>query len=229
MKMKIHIVVGLMAVFLAAGLFGCKDKNENGEPATPGVCHDPWPLKRFLLLYGGDSDMSEDTVAAIATRFEYGISDPPQTVRALLSHPATIFKGTYRYNSLTDNYVTSTSGTPEHDWLVEHAAEYGVGEDGMYLHYWEDTTITLQGETITIPGWGGGSAANPEEARIPVYYSNLSRRATCFSTPEARALHRDYNIDQVLNVPVVDDVFPVGIMFDNSAMTKSFSRHSGEP
>lgn len=190
---------------------------------STGPCAASWPLERWLLLYGGElvGNVSDDVLDAIAQRFEFSVGDPPETVRGLMDRPGSIFRGAYRYNSLTDNYVTSQSGTPEHDWLTDPVR--ALPDDGAYLHYWVDTTITLQGETITIPGWQpdspktGASADSPEQARIPVYYSDLSRRATHFGTQAARDLHRDYNIERVLGQPIVDDIYPLGVMFDNSS------------
>ncbi|MBW2528783.1 MAG: hypothetical protein JRI23_31700 [Deltaproteobacteria bacterium] len=226
-----------LALLLATACSSSDDGGDGGSGGTggttttptgtgggvAGTCAESWPLKRWLLLYGGElvGSATDAELDAIAQRFEFSVGDPPETVRDLTQRPGSVFRGAYRYNSLTDNYVASQSGTPEHDWLTDPVR--ALPDDGAYLHYWVDTTITLQGETITIPGWqpdspkAGASADGPEQARIPVYYADLSRRATHFGTQAARDLHRDYNVERVLGQPVIDDIYPLGVMFDNSS------------
>ena len=154
-----------------------------------------------------------------AQRYEVGISgvgDNGDAQRATIKALNPNFQW-YVYNSGTDNYVTSPSGTPEHDLLVSLAGSRGWDVEEAYLHYWDDTRVILEGDTLLIRGWGGGSAVTPAEARIPVYYSNLSRRAAHFSTPRAAQLYREVMVRLAFGTPFSgSSVYADGIFLDNS-------------
>ena len=102
------------------------------------------------------------------------------------------------HNSLSDNFVppASPAATREHDWLQAHAAAYGVDPEDVYLHFWTDTEVQLEGQNIVVPGWqpgspkAGATAATRFAARVPVYYRNLTRRIG----PTSRAFHSEVSI-----------------------------------
>ncbi|MBI3963493.1 MAG: hypothetical protein HY341_00685 [Candidatus Kerfeldbacteria bacterium] len=128
----------------------------------------------------------------------------------------------YQYNSITDNYVPPDYPfVDEHNWLVANAEAYGVDDpEDVYLHYAEDTVVTLQGTAFTVPGWPNGSAQSREEARIPVYYSNPNtpRRVSAFHTPELRALWRAYHVSLFqTTLPLSNGEYWSGFMFDNAS------------
>ncbi len=123
----------------------------------------------------------------------------------------------YVYNSGTDNYVSSTVGTPEHDLLVERAGAHGWDVEEAYMHYWDDTRLVLEGDTVFVRGWGGGTAAAAAEARVPVYYRNLSRRVAHFSTSRAAQLHREVMVRLAFEQPFTgSNLYADGIFLDNS-------------
>ena len=156
--------------------------------------------------------------ASIAERYELGIGQSSvagDAVREL--HPGF---GWFVYNSLQDNYV-SVQQLGEHNWLMSRAQSAGVDPEVVYLHYYDDTYISLQGQTIFVPGWGGGSASTKAEARLPVYYSNKSRIMCNYSDPTARQFYKEYMV-QFLKNGASDawgpsDDYYSGIFWDNCA------------
>ncbi|HZL85761.1 MAG TPA: hypothetical protein VFD07_10330, partial [Candidatus Krumholzibacteria bacterium] len=175
------------------------------------------PLRHALLWYS--NTQSQQILQTAVGRYEAGItgkndSGDAQRLQIKALDPA--FRW-YVYNSGTDNYVSGPTGTPEHDLLVSLAASRGWDVEEAYLHYWDDTQVIIEDETLLIPGWGGGTATNPAQARIPVYYSNLSRRITNFSTPRAAQLHREVIVRLAFETPFDgSSVYPDGLFMDNS-------------
>ena len=134
--------------------------------------------------------------ASIAERYEFGIGQRSITGDAIRElHPGF---GWFVYNSFQDNYV-SVQGLAEHNWLISRAQAAGVDPDVVYMHYYDDTYISLQGATIFVPGWGGGSASTIAEARLPVYYSNKSRIMCNYSDPTARQYYKEYMVQKLEN------------------------------
>jgi len=119
------------------------------------------------------------------------------------------------YNSATDNYVPSS----EDGALTQKAQSYGIDPEVAYMHYWDDTVINLNGSSISIPGYGGGSATNPADARVVVYYPDKSRRAPTFDTANARRLHKEVMADLAFKTPVPGtSVYADCIFLDNSSV-----------
>jgi len=57
-------------------------------------------------------------------------------------------------------------------WLENWAIDNGHDPENIYYHYYYDTTINLSnGNTLTIPGYGGGTATSLEEARLRVRWN----------------------------------------------------------
>ena len=194
--------------------------------ALPFACPNSWPLRRGLVMYNVGGALPQSTLNYIAPRFEITVKGHPTDISYLTqNHPG--FIATY-YNSLSDMYAPTPNNTfhPEHDWLFAHAAEYGLDPEDIYLHFWKDTTVTLQGQTgILIPGWQpdspkpGASATSRDQARIPVYYADLSRRAKNYgdvSDSPLRRLHRAARVDSILQA-ISPGVYYSGVMFDNAA------------
>ena len=176
-----------------------------------------WRLKHGVIWY---SRARDDTVRQqAAQRYGVGITgkgDGEDADRVAIKTLNPGFRW-YVYNSGTDNYVTSRQGTAEHDLLQSLAASTGTDVEEAYLHYWDDTRVVLEGETLLVRGWGGGTAANGAEARLPVYYRNLSRRAVNFSTPRALRLHREVMVHLAFDTPFAgSNLYPEGIFLDNA-------------
>ncbi len=58
------------------------------------------------------------------------------------------------------------------NWLENWATNNEYDPEDLYYHYYYDTTINLaNGNTLTIPGFGGGSAQSLEEARLRVRWN----------------------------------------------------------
>ncbi|MCK4414008.1 MAG: PKD domain-containing protein, partial [Candidatus Eisenbacteria sp.] len=174
-------------------------------------------LQHALVCYAGPGGASLEANAVIAQRYRLGITgnsagSGAQEVKQLRPD----FQW-YVYNSITDNYVHSTTSN-EHALLEDFAAQQGWDPEEGYLHFYDDTVLKLQGDTVSVPGWGGGSAETPAEARVPVYYSNLSRRACHFATPEARQLHLWVVLATTIDMTFAGtDLYPDGIFLDNCA------------
>ncbi|MCF6307735.1 MAG: T9SS type A sorting domain-containing protein [Flavobacteriaceae bacterium] len=57
-------------------------------------------------------------------------------------------------------------------WIEDWATNNGHNPEDLYYHYYYDTTINLaNGNTLTIPGFGGGSAETLEESRLRVRWN----------------------------------------------------------
>ena len=174
-------------------------------------------LRHGVLWYSSARD--EAILQRAVARYEVGVTgkgDGADAQRAEMKVLDPSFRW-YVYNSGTDNYVTSETGTPEHDLLLSLAASRGWNVEEAYLHYWDDTRVVLEEDTVLIRGWGGGSAVTPAEARIPVYYRNLSRRAVHCATRRAAQLHREAMVRLAFETPFEgSNVYPDGIFLDNS-------------
>ena len=178
----------------------------------------------FLIYYDdpnwpGGADhvaVNEAQRADIAARYELGVGQ--STIAADAVRELRPDFGWFVYNSFQDNYV-AVQGMDEHNWLMSQAAAAGVDPEVFYMHYYDDTRISLQGQTIFIPGWGGGSASTKAEARLPVYYSNKSRIMCNYSDPTARQFYKEYMVQKLQQHP--DDGYSVssgywtGIFWDN--------------
>ena len=124
----------------------------------------------------------------------------------------------YVYNSGTDNYVPpNTTGLAEHNLLSSLCAGRGWDPEIAYLHYYDDTRVVIERDTVFIPGWGGGSAKYPAQSRIPVYYKNLTRRLVNFSTPQSARLHRQALVQLAFDTPFEGTtLYPDGLFLDNT-------------
>jgi hypothetical protein len=184
-------------------------------PCNPAAAESP--LHHGVVWY---SNARDDALRQRAAgRYEVGITgknDGQDADRVAMKALDPSFQW-YVYNSGTDNYVTSPSGTPEHDLLVSLANARGWDVEEAYMHFWDDTRMVLEGDTVLVRGWGGGSAATAAEARIPVYYRNLSRRVVHFATPRAAQLHREAMVQLAFGMPFSgSSVYADGLFLDNS-------------
>jgi PKD repeat protein len=118
------------------------------------------------------------------------------------------------YNSGSDNTVPSD----EDDLIAVIAAEHGTDAEECYIHYMDDTTLRIQDHDVFIPGWPDGSAEIEAEARVVVYYYDLSRRGVGFSTFLARQVNKEVMLRlSVHGTFYQTDLSPDGILLDNSA------------
>ena len=123
----------------------------------------------------------------------------------------------FTYNSVFDNYVSGPE-VEEDDLITTVAAAHGWDHEEAYMHFYDDTYVTLQGNTVFVPGWEGGSATDPSQARVPVYYSNLSRRLVNFSTYRAQQLNKEVFVALDLDAPAPGyDFYADGLFLDNSS------------
>jgi hypothetical protein len=182
----------------------------HGPLATPGLQHG-------VIWYTAGSAAQ---VQEAALRYVVGItskgdaSDPQKAQIKSLN-------GQFRwfvYNSATDNYVTSTPGFgEEHAALAALATQRGWNVEDAYLHYYDDTRVVLEGDSVFIPGWGAGQASTPASARVPVYYRDLSRRAVNFSTTRAAQLHKEVMVSLAFDTPFSGTaLYPDGLFMDNA-------------
>ncbi len=76
-------------------------------------------------------------------------------------------------NAKIMKYLAYHSITPTTmNWLEDWATNNGYNPEDLYYHYYYDTTINLaNSNTLTIPGFGGGSAQSLEEARLRVRWN----------------------------------------------------------
>jgi len=188
--------------------------------AQPFHCPNAWPLRRALIAYDApDVHYSAQLLDYLAARFEFSDEINAYNVGQLKQRNPNFYA--LSRNSLSDNFVYPSTQTDEHDWLTAHAADYGVGPEDIYLHFWTDTEIVLEGQSIVVPGWqpgspkSGATAATRADSRVPVYYKNLTRRATNFSTAPIRALNRAYSLSRVAQ-PIIGGIHWEGFFFDNA-------------
>jgi hypothetical protein len=189
---------------------------------APFRCPNAWPLRRALIAFDAPTvHYSNEQLDYLASRFEFSIEINSYNVVQVKQRNPNFYP--LIRNSLSDIFVPPADSTltHEHDWLAAHAADYGVEPEDVYLHFWTDTEVVIQGQSMVLPGWQPGSpkpgatAASRADSRVPVYYKNLTRRATNFSTPQLRAAHRAYNLSLVEN-PLADNIYWEGIFFDNA-------------
>jgi hypothetical protein len=174
-------------------------------------------LKNGVVWYARAPN--DEILSVAASRYLVGVGGrewSEEKVRIKSMNPE--FKW-FVYNSGTDNYVPPHEGeTREHDALLTLAQRKGWDAEEAYLHYFDDTRAIIQGDTILVPGWGGGGATQPEQARVPVYYKNLSRRVANFSTLKGAQLHREVMTSLAFDAPFEStDLYPDGLFLDNSA------------
>jgi len=179
-------------------------------PSSPNMVHG---MVYFTRAQGAGPLMN----ALIARRYALGVAGLEIAQNAQeIKHLNPDFEW-YVYNSITDNLVGSSTD-PEDALISRIAARHGWDHEEAYLHFRDDTSLILEGKLVSVPGWGGGSAASKAQARVPVYRADLSRRVVNFSTPEARQLNKE-----VILALTLDRVFdntslhPDGIFFDNCA------------
>ena len=169
-------------------------------------------LRHTIVYYAKAPDAA--TRQVIADRYDMGLTGDPGTDGVAIKALNPDFQW-FTYNSATDNYVTGNEDQ-EHVALTAFTAARGFPLEDTYLHYWDDTQLNLDGEVITIPGWGGGSATDPAQARMPVYYKDLSRRLVNFSTPGARQIQKEFMIQFNLEKPFTGtNLYPDGFFMDN--------------
>lgn len=190
---------------------------------APFECPNAWPLNRAVLMYSRATGTAQ--LDAIAQRFNFTAElwDSNDLARIQQTNPDFY---AVQYNSISDNYVPPVTGEPaaEHNWYFANAASYGIDPEDIYLHFWEDSIVRLEGQNITIPGWQpdspkpGATAATRNESRVPVYYASLIRRAVNFGTPAVRAFHLAYHV-YLLQQPIgpSTNLYWSGFMFDNAA------------
>src|SRR5262245_3318672 len=174
-------------------------------------------LRHGVLWYTTTNNAGQ--LSNVASRYEVGVTgkDLPPANMVTIKTQNPNFRW-FVYNSGSDNYVPPNSQTAEHDALVAKAAARGWDIEECYLHYYDDTQLVLEGDTLTVPGWGGGSAVNAADARVPVYYKSLVRRVINTSTGRARQLHKEVFVAQALDTPFTGtSLYPDGIFLDNSA------------
>jgi hypothetical protein len=206
----------LVSLVLCAA--GVATRGGAAAAAPAGTVTSPSGLRHGVIWYARAA--SDDVRIRAAQRYSLGVtgkqepSDPDKVfIKAL--NPDFHW---YVYNSGTDNYVVSRpGGSGEHALLLAIAAQHGWDPEDGYLHYFDDTRIVLQGDTVSVPGWGGGSAATPDQARVPVYYADLSRRLANFATPRARQLQKEVMLRLAFGTPFNNStLYPDGIFLDNS-------------
>ncbi len=228
-----RVVLGTFAVAgvaLIAGMMFHAISPERLSSATPTAkaaftCTGfPNPLRRALTMYARAANTTR--LNYIADHFELAaeaFGDEAASIRQ--RNPNFRF---VNYNSITDNYI-SRGAVDEHNWLMANATTYGVTDpEDVYLHYSQDTVSRLDGINVTIPGWNPScspnctppaTATSRSQARVAVYYSDLSRRVPAFHTTELRALQRAYHV--YLLTQVIrggGNQYWDGFMFDNASL-----------
>jgi len=66
------------------------------------------------------------------------------------------------------HYIIITD-TEELNALQTYATANGYDVESAFLHYYDDTTATMNGQSVTIPGYGGGTATSLSQARVKNY------------------------------------------------------------
>ena len=173
-------------------------------------------LKHALLYYTGAEGPPDSINVLVAERYMIGV-----TGLGIASNAVTIKDSNpdfqwYTYNSCSD---TDISGDSYEDSLIGSVTStHGWDHDVAFIHYYDDTETILQGETLSVPGWIGGSADSIHKARVPVYWSDLSRRVMNFSTFEGSQTNKEviikFTVDRVFDGT---ELYPDGVFLDNCA------------
>jgi hypothetical protein len=217
------VAMVFVAWTLAAGTPPVGSSRGSGPPPAgpgrePGAVPAGSGLKHGVVWYTKAPD--EGICRLAASRYTVGVTgkgDLSDADKVTIKSHNPDFRW-FVYNSGTDNYVESAQGTEEHALLCTLAMRRGWDPDAAYLHYWDDTRLVLEGDTLWVRGWGGGGAKQASEARVPVYYKNLSRRVTNFSTRRAAQLHKEVIVRLAFDTPFQGSQFYAdGIFLDNSA------------
>lgn len=179
--------------------------------------HSSMALRFGVIWYSAAPD--EDTRIVAARRYGVGVTgkgDRSDADKGAIRSMNGRFEW-FVYNSCSDNY-TPPARSDEHDLLIAAARRHGLDPEVLYMHYFDDTRVVMNGDTLFIPGWGRGSARHPADARIPVYYSDLTRRATCFADLKGAQVHREVILSMAFDEPFDDtSLYPDGIFLDNAA------------
>jgi len=174
-------------------------------------------LRHGMIWYVSAQNPSDCDLAA--RRYEIGVagregSSDVEKAQIRAQNPS--FRW-FVYNSGTDNYVTPENGIEEYTLSNSICASKGWDPEIAYMHYRDDTRVVLEGDTLLVPGWGGGSAKRAAQARVPVYYKNLTRRLVNVSTPQSRDLNCAVMIQLAFGAPFQGtSLYPDGIFLDNT-------------
>ncbi|NOY88012.1 MAG: hypothetical protein GXO93_01310 [FCB group bacterium] len=171
----------------------------------------------WFLLYGGANYPERprrDTLIAQRSNPGMGVSGFASDMDIIKSiNPDFIW---LLYISAEDNYVPPYSSTEESDFLDSIANANGQSKEIHYLHYWDTTRVTLGGTTVTIPAYQYAVTSQDSfNSRIPVYYSNLTRRLKNYSNSNSIINHVLYVQYRIKKINV--NHYYSGIWFDNSA------------
>ncbi len=127
--------VAYLAYFVPIALADVEENNSLFEHINTGI-----------IAYTND-DIHPVIPERDALRFEYGINFHDQFVADL----KTINPGLENYiYSLWDHVII---GSDNQIWMENWCAENNIDPEELYLHYAEETRVTINGETWTIPGW----------------------------------------------------------------------------
>src|SRR6185436_12240883 len=132
-----------------------------GGVTKPAYCNP----EHGLFYYGSAPD--DSVVTLTAKRYSTGITGKTlnDSDKARIRSLNPNFRW-YVYNSVSDNYVSPNQGTEEDDALSALAQKKGLSPEIAYMHYWDDTEVEIQGTTVFIPGWGGGTSTDPAQSRV---------------------------------------------------------------
>lgn len=169
----------------------------NTDSCNPSGYRSSWPFTIPVcdpaVKYSQETDDSANLAqrASISDRYEFGIGPGIQALDSMMILAGTFAFGV-KYVSFQDTYVPAASDTARYHFYNESMTQEESDSDVVFLHFSDNTQISIQGSTVNIPGWPDGDAATIQESRVVVYYSNGTRRMCNYSTEAARNLHVNY-------------------------------------
>lgn len=116
------------------------------------------------------------------------------------------------------------SDTASYADLQAFATARGFDVEDAFLHFYNDTTVRyLDGQTENIPGWGGGSAASRQSARIKILGMTITSWVYNLKSPLMQAYLGD-----LCRRTVTGGLKPNGIYVDGcKPLTEMFITNSG--
>lgn len=111
---------------------------------------------------------------------DHALGNPEEAAWIAQRHD-TIVTGSVQRENIYDNLKSANPDvtligyismyTTVAQWMEDWCAARGIDPESLYYHYEMDTTLNTLDGTVTIPGYGKGSAKTLKESRVRTYYS----------------------------------------------------------
>ncbi len=123
-------------------------------------------------------------------------------------------------------YIAYNTMMPEmSSWMEDWCTNNGHDPEDLYYHYYYDTDQFLRNNTtITVPGYGGGTASSLSEARVKAAFHGGQYPNICPSSPTFRDAYKAYALE-MLKVQGMDSTWVDGLFMDSFEGTVVTQNH----